>query len=230
MTSLSSTTLRPGDHVIVTGEPGHRLAQRTPSDSSLTWESLALPERPLTLLQGLVKAWGEREKLRALNIQVPSCLLLIGPPTLCQGIVCLLSAELALPLIIPEVRDLLLDEACEGKSPVVQLGRAHAERKLAELFARARAGAPSILFFDPIEDFGPKRGTPLNKPGSDGIVTRFLVEIEVNREINRDLLLLASTSNPDLMDSALFSHINQHVEIPSAGPLTPDGPSPSKIP
>lgn len=76
------------------------------------------------------------------------------------------------------------------------------ERAVRNVFARARAASPSIIFFDEIESIGSKR----SKDGrNDGVkvLTTLLNEMD-GIETLKDVMILAATNQPQALDLALL--------------------------
>ncbi len=79
------------------------------------------------------------------------------------------------------------------------------ERKLREIFAQARAAAPAMIFFDEVESFLASRDDASGQGGSSlvsrQVVATFLAEMD--GALSRgDVLVVAATNHPDLIDSA----------------------------
>ena len=74
------------------------------------------------------------------------------------------------------------------------------ERKVREVFSRARTASPSILFFDEIDAIGTSRGD--GQHAGLNIVTTLLNELD-GIDILKDVFVLAATNRPDIIDSAL---------------------------
>ena len=79
------------------------------------------------------------------------------------------------------------------------------ERKLHEIFAEARAAAPAMIFFDEVESFlGSRENGGLHDSAGQTfrqVVAAFLAEMD--GALSRgDVLVVAATNHPDLIDSA----------------------------
>ncbi|EEV24362.1 AAA family ATPase, CDC48 subfamily protein [Actinobacillus minor 202] len=89
------------------------------------------------------------------------------------------------------------------------------ERGIREIFRKAKQSAPCILFFDEIDALIPQRtGNDSSGYVTERMVSQFLTEID--DLANKDVLLLAATNRPDLLDQAIiragrFDHI---IELP----------------
>jgi transitional endoplasmic reticulum ATPase len=83
-----------------------------------------------------------------------------------------------------------------------------------ELFLRARANAPCILFIRDLDTFAPRRSSPKTKSSSTEIISQWLVEQDGLRRENdeRFLFLLATTDCLEDVDQAVLSRL-QTVEI-----------------
>jgi ATP-dependent 26S proteasome regulatory subunit len=75
------------------------------------------------------------------------------------------------------------------------------ERKLADLFAEARRGTPTVLFFDEIEALASRRGTS-EQNHTRALVSTFLSEMDGAQGNNDGVLVLAATNVPWAVDSA----------------------------
>lgn len=75
------------------------------------------------------------------------------------------------------------------------------ERAVREVFARARAASPSIIFFDEIDAVGAARGK--SQQGGVHTVTTLLNEIDGFEALN-GVFILAATNKPEILDPALI--------------------------
>jgi AAA family ATPase len=80
------------------------------------------------------------------------------------------------------------------------------ERAIRQLFARARAASPSIIFFDEIDSIGGQRAEGGSRStGSVNMLTTLLTEMD-GFESLRGVVVLAATNRPQSIDSALLRH------------------------
>lgn len=77
------------------------------------------------------------------------------------------------------------------------------EQSVRQLFAKAKAAAPCILFFDEFDSLAPRRGHD-STGVTDRIVNQMLTLLDGLEEMQRDVYILAATSRPDLIDLALL--------------------------
>ncbi len=85
---------------------------------------------------------------------------------------------------------------------VLDMWFGESERKLAELFALARAKAPAVVFFDEVEAIGASRQQLRHSAGKT-LVNQLLSELDGVGDRNDGLLIMAATNAPWHVDSAL---------------------------
>eukprot|EP00891_Asterochloris_glomerata_P002680 jgi/Astpho2/2680/gw1.00050.301.1_t len=76
------------------------------------------------------------------------------------------------------------------------------EAAVRDLFRRAQAAAPCVLFFDEFDAIAPSRGHD-NTGVTDRVVNQLLTELD-GVEGLKGVCVLAATSRPDLLDAALL--------------------------
>ncbi|KAH0622797.1 hypothetical protein JD844_025479 [Phrynosoma platyrhinos] len=78
------------------------------------------------------------------------------------------------------------------------------EENVREVFARARAAAPCIIFFDELDSLAPSRGRSGDSGGvMDRVVSQLLAELD-GLHSSQDVFVIGATNRPDLLDSALL--------------------------
>ena len=77
------------------------------------------------------------------------------------------------------------------------------ERAIREIFRRARQAAPAIVFFDEIDAIASRRGEFAGSKVNETIVNQLLSEIDGMQERSQ-IILIAATNRPDILDSALL--------------------------
>jgi len=78
------------------------------------------------------------------------------------------------------------------------------EKAVREVFRKARQTAPTIIFFDEIDSLAPKRHGESHDSGvTERIVNQLLTEMDGLEGLN-DVVVIAATNRPDLMDRALL--------------------------
>jgi AAA family ATPase len=76
------------------------------------------------------------------------------------------------------------------------------ERAMREVFRKARAASPSIIFFDEIDAIGASREAP-SQHGGLNVVTTLLNELD-GIEVLKGVFVLAATNKPETLDPALM--------------------------
>ncbi|XP_053795838.1 ribosome biogenesis protein SPATA5 isoform X2 [Vidua chalybeata] len=90
------------------------------------------------------------------------------------------------------------------------------ERAVREIFRKARAVSPSILFFDEIDALAVERG---NSSGAGNVADRVLAQLLTEMdgiEQLKDVTILAATNRPDMIDKALLrpGRIDRIIYVP----------------
>lgn len=76
------------------------------------------------------------------------------------------------------------------------------EQAVRDIFSKAAAAAPCLLFFDEFDSIAPKRGHD-NTGVTDRVVNQFLTELD-GVEVLTGVFVFAASSRPDLLDAALL--------------------------
>jgi len=89
------------------------------------------------------------------------------------------------------------------------------EKAVRETFRKARSAAPCIIFFDEIDAIAGLRGRFAGSQVTEQVVSQLLTEMD-GLEGLKDVVLLAATNRPDMLDPALLrsGRFGRHVEIP----------------
>jgi transitional endoplasmic reticulum ATPase len=128
-----------------------------------------------------------------LNATPPKGLLLYGPPgtgkTLLAKAVAHESESNFISVKGPELLNKFVGES---------------EKAVREVFRKARQASPCIIFFDEIDSVAPTRGGG----GGDShvterVISQFLTEMDGLEEL-RNVVIIAATNRPDIIDSALL--------------------------
>ena len=88
------------------------------------------------------------------------------------------------------------------------------ERAVRETFRKARAAAPAIIFMDEIDAIAPVRGRGESSQVTERIVSQLLTELDGLERLN-DVILIAATNRPDIIDPALLraGRFSKQVEV-----------------
>ncbi|MFQ5891511.1 MAG: CDC48 family AAA ATPase [Candidatus Methanofastidiosia archaeon] len=77
------------------------------------------------------------------------------------------------------------------------------ERAIREIFRKARQVSPTVVFFDEIDSLAFSRGMEVGARVGERVVDQILTEIDGLEEMN-DVVVIAATNRPDLVDSGLL--------------------------
>ncbi len=132
-----------------------------------------------------------RKLFQEAGIEPPRGILLYGPPgcgkTLLAKAVATESGANFIPVRGPEILSKWVGES---------------EKAIRKIFHRARMVAPAVIFFDEIDAIAPRRGTDVNRV-TERIVAQLLTEMDGIAEL-KDVVIIAATNRPDLVDPALL--------------------------
>ena len=90
------------------------------------------------------------------------------------------------------------------------------EKGVREVFEKARSNAPTVVFFDEIDSIAGERGARMGDSGvGERVVSQLLTELDGLEELE-DVVVVATTNRPDLIDSALLrpGRLDRHVHVP----------------
>ncbi len=84
-----------------------------------------------------------------------------------------------------------------------------------EVFRKARTAAPCIIFFDEIDAIAARRSTSSSSRVIEQVVAQFLTEMDGLEEL-KDVILIAATNRPDILDPAILrsGRFGRHIEVP----------------
>ncbi|MET0397736.1 MAG: ATP-binding protein [Longimicrobiaceae bacterium] len=88
-----------------------------------------------------------------------------------------------------------------GIHEVLDMWMGQSEQNLNRLFERARASAPSVLFFDEVDALAARR-SDLRTSGGRTLINQFLAELDGVQASNAGVLVLAATNAPWHLDPA----------------------------
>ncbi|MBL7055414.1 CDC48 family AAA ATPase [Candidatus Woesearchaeota archaeon] len=77
------------------------------------------------------------------------------------------------------------------------------EKAVREVFKKARQVSPTIIFFDEIDSLAPRRSMGSENNVAERVVNQLLTEIDGLEEMH-DVVIIAATNRPDIVDTALL--------------------------
>lgn len=90
------------------------------------------------------------------------------------------------------------------------------EKGVREIFSKARENAPTVVFFDEIDAIAGERGRTSGDSGvSERVVSQLLTELDGLEELE-DVVVIATTNRPDLIDQALMrpGRLDRQIHVP----------------
>ncbi|WP_122089049.1 AAA family ATPase [Halalkalicoccus subterraneus] len=89
------------------------------------------------------------------------------------------------------------------------------ERGVREIFAKARENAPTVVFFDELDALAAERGGgPGGSNVGERVVSQLLTELDGLEELE-NVVVIATTNRPDLIDDALLrsGRLDRHIHV-----------------
>jgi len=133
------------------------------------------------------------EMFKRLGIKPPKGILLYGPPgcgkTLLARAVATESEANFISIKGPEVFSKWVGES---------------EKAIREVFRKARMAAPTVVFLDEVDSLTPRRGLGFSDSGvSERVISQLLTEMDGLVTLT-DIVVIAATNRPDMVDSAVL--------------------------
>nr|CAJ2472216.1 unnamed protein product [Leishmania braziliensis] len=160
--------------------------------NKVSWESIGgLGEAKKTLYNTLVLPIKHPQLFARLPLKTRSGILLYGPSGCGKTFILesLVNAENLHCIVIngPEVFGKYIGQS---------------EQKIRDVFERAQAAAPCVVFFDEFDSVAPQRGAD-NSGVTDRVVNQLLCYLDGVEE-RKNVFVVAASSRPDLIDAALL--------------------------
>ncbi|XP_064272486.1 ATPase family gene 2 protein homolog A isoform X1 [Passer domesticus] len=172
----------------------------------VSWSDIGgLEDVKLKLKQAVEWPLKHPESFIRMGIQPPKGVLLYGPPGCSKTMIAkALAHESGLNFLAVKGPELMNKYVGES------------ERAVREIFRKARAVSPSILFFDEIDALAVERG---NSSGAGNVADRVLAQLLTEMdgiEQLKDVTILAATNRPDMIDKALLrpGRIDRIIYVP----------------
>ncbi len=180
------------------------VATSRPADETYqTWDDLVLNPKTKRELRQMQLMLEKPDLARELGVQSPTGILLKGPPGTGKTTIARILAHEAkcnFHAITP--------------ADIHQMYVGESEKRVRDLFAKARANPPSIIFVDEIDALLPIRqgGIAIH---SDKVVNQFLQEMD-GLNVNSRVFIVGATNRPDMLDPALRrgGRLSREIEVP----------------
>ena len=172
-----------------------RVKALNPEDNSIRFDDVAGCEEAKAEVREVVEFLRDPEKYVRVSANMPHGLLMAGPPGTGKTLLAkAIAGEANVPFFFTSGSDFV--------EMFVGVGAA----RVRDMFAQAKAQAPSIIFIDELDAIGGKRNN--SGPGSGGndereqTLNQILIEMQgfAGRE---GVIVLAATNRPDMLDPAL---------------------------
>ncbi|XP_048365751.1 ATPase family protein 2 homolog isoform X2 [Sphaerodactylus townsendi] len=172
----------------------------------VSWSDIGgLEDVKLKLKQAVEWPLKYPESFIRMGIQPPKGVLLYGPPGCSKTLIAkALAHESGLNFLTVKGPELMNKYVGES------------ERAVREIFRKARAVSPSILFFDEIDALAVERGSSSSSGNvADRVLAQLLTEMDGIEQL-KDVTILAATNRPDMIDKALMrpGRIDRIIYVP----------------
>jgi transitional endoplasmic reticulum ATPase len=162
-------------------------------DPNVTWEDIGGLDEIKKEMRRAVE-WPLKFKglYKTMKAEAPKGILLYGPPgtgkTLIAKAVAHESESNFISIKGPEVLSKWVGES---------------EKAIREIFRKARQAAPCVIFLDEIDSITPVRGRSADSGVTERVISQLLTEIDGLEEL-RNVVVIAATNRPDMVDPALL--------------------------
>lgn len=160
---------------------------------NVTWDDVgALEEAREELKTSILQPICNPKLHRRFGLDHPTGICLCGPPgcgkTLIAKAIASESGANFISIKGPELLNKFVGES---------------ERSVRQVFARGRASAPCVLFFDELDALAPRRGSDRANPSSERVVNQLLTELD-GVDGRAGVFVVAATNRPDMIDPAML--------------------------
>jgi len=159
----------------------------------VTWKDLGgLGNLRQELIESIEWPLKTPERFEKMGIRPPKGILLYGPPGTGKTLIAQAVANETNANFI-SVRGPQMLSKWVGES----------EKAIREIFRKAKQVSPSIVFFDELDSIAPMRGMDEGSRVTERVVNQLLAEMD-GLEALKDVVVIAATNRPDIIDPALI--------------------------
>ncbi len=160
---------------------------------NVTWNDIGgLESTKQSLREAVEWPLKHRESFERLGIKPPKGILLYGPPGTGKTLLAKAVAKESEANFI-QVKGPSLLSMWVGKS----------EEGVRKIFERARQVSPCVIFFDEIDALAGKRGMETGTKVTERVLNQMLAEMDGIEDL-KNVVVIAATNRPDMLDSALL--------------------------
>eukprot|EP01066_Platyproteum_vivax_P004594 Platyproteum_vivax@DN15955_c0_g1_i1.p1 len=170
----------------------------------VSWSNVgALDDVRLKLEKLICKPMRTHHIYKHMGVKLPAGMLLFGPPgcgkTLLAKAVAAESGANFISVRGPELLNKYVGES---------------EKGVRQVFSRARASAPCVIFFDELDSLVPERSKEGNS-SSERVVNQMLTELEGFQD-QALVFVIAATNRPDIIDTAMLrpGRLDERIFVP----------------
>lgn len=176
---------------------------------SITFKDVAGMENTKQQLKETIEFLKDPSKFRRLGAKIPKGVLLVGPPGTGKTLLARATAgEAGVPFYSISASEFIEMFVGVGAS------------RVRDMFKKAKASQPSIIFIDEIDSVGRTRGTGLGggHDEREQTLNQLLSEMD-GFESHEEVIVMAATNRPDILDPALLrpGRFDRHIVIDRPG-------------
>ena len=162
-----------------------------PQLERVEWDQVVIDEPVKQDIQSLIRLLENGSRTREMGLEVPSALLLIGPPGTGKSLIARLIASQTKRSFYPL-----------SAANILGSGVGDSVKRVAAVFSRAKEHSPSIIFLDEMDGLLPANNRNLSQHDIQ-VVEQFLTEISELKAQN-EVFLIGTTNHPENIDSRVL--------------------------